>query len=70
MNSNFQLNWAQSLTFCKAFGMNLASFETEEEQNHFLQLINDRWGYPQDVYAHIGGSRNGMRAPRLNETTW
>lgn len=50
--------------------MNLAAFETEEEQNHFLQLINDRWGYPQDVYAHIGGSRNGMRAPRLNETTW
>jgi hypothetical protein len=37
----FQMDWPSAFSFCSAFGMDLATMETKEEQDHLLSLLND-----------------------------
>jgi hypothetical protein len=52
--------WTDALVLCRAFGMDLAAFETKREQDFFLNLVKENWIKKKGgISACVGGTKLG-----------
>jgi hypothetical protein len=55
----FQLTWLDAFIFCKAFDMQLATFDTKQEEDFVLDMIAQNWMNNMESQSFIGGTRIG-----------
>ncbi|CAO1310267.1 unnamed protein product [Diamesa tonsa] len=63
VSRGIELSWAESLTFCRAFGMDIVNLPTEEEANVFLKFTLDNGQYYDYVFVgatYIGNGANNF----------
>jgi hypothetical protein len=54
-----QLNWANAFVFCRQFGLDFVSLESQDEMDNFLNIVNNAPANHVDHHQFIGATQIG-----------